>query len=241
MSSTRNGTVAVRLTVTRNSSTTRMTLHPAEMFPFVVSIAVVVQGAVLIGIQSASFGQVTFPDCRTTAQIVWPALWIVPYTMLVFGVETTFRSLQRERFHPRGKWNIPLCIGAIPFLTFLTWTPSNFDKSRGPCLASLIWWTASFAKLGIVIGASLIVTYSLCALIITLQLLRRIKTDRDERIAATRVVYYLIPSVILMVEHPCHKEASQMLTLERRSSCRSTFQLQGIGLPSVRLRLPKLP
>ena len=122
--------------------------------------------------------------------------------MLVFGIETTFRSLQRARFHPRGKWNIPLCVVAVPFLTLLTWTPSNFEKSKGQCLASLIWWTASYAKLGIVIAASLIVTYSVCALVIAIQLLKRIKTDRDERIAATRVVYYLIPSVILLVDFP---------------------------------------
>ena len=204
--------VIVCLTTNRNLNHSRLTLHPAEMFPFVISIAVVIQGAILIGIQSASFEQILSRDCRTTAQLVWPALWIVPYTMLVFGLETTFRSLQRARFHPRGKWNIPLCVAAVPFLTLLTWTPSNFDKSKGPCLASLIWWTVSYSELGIVIGTFLTVTYSLCALVITLQLLRRIKTDRNERIAATRVVYYLVPSIILLVWFPYQIYRVCMLT-----------------------------
>ena len=121
--------------------------------------------------------------------------------MLVFGLETTFRSLQRARFHPRGKWNIPLCVAAVPLLTLLTWTPSNFSPTRGQCLASLIWWTAAYAKLGLVIAISLILTFSLCATVITSQLVRRIKTDRDERIAATRIVSYLVSSVLLLVRY----------------------------------------
>lgn len=136
--------------------------------------------------------------------------------MVVFGLETTFRSLQRARFHPRGKWNIPLCLAAVPILTLLTWTPSNFSPSKGECIASLIWWTAAYAKLGVVIATSLILTYALCALVITLQLLRRIKTDRDERIAATRVVYYLVPSVVLLVRFPTKSYNGYVLMFNRR-------------------------
>ncbi len=161
--------------------------------------------------------------------------------MLVFGLETTFRSVQRARFQPRGKWNTPLCLAAVPFLTLLTWTPSNFAPSKGLCVASLIWWTAAYAKLGVVIATSLILTYSLCALVITLQLLRRIKTDRDERIAATRVVYYLVPSVILMVGYKYAGSSGYMLILARRLSYLTTSQLRLTGQPFVPHRSRRLP
>ncbi len=159
--------------------------------------------------------------------------------MVVFGLETTFRSLQRARFHPRGKWNIPLCLAAVPILTLLTWTPSNFSQSKGPCLASLIWWTATYAELGIVIATSLIFTYSLCALVITLQLLRRLQTDRDERIAAARVVYYLVPSIVLLVWYPTTNIDGYMLKLDRRSSYLTTSQSRPTGQPFVHLRLQR--
>lgn len=44
------------------------------MFPFLLSTAVVVQGATFIGIQSGTLEGVVSLDCRTTAQIVWPGM-----------------------------------------------------------------------------------------------------------------------------------------------------------------------
>lgn len=58
----------------RNPSHSRLTLHPAEMFPFIISIAVVVQEVIFIGIQSSTFEEVTPFDCKATAQVVWPGM-----------------------------------------------------------------------------------------------------------------------------------------------------------------------
>ena len=65
---------SVRLTTIRDPGHSRLTLHPAEIFPFIISVVVVVQGAVFIGIQSAMLEKVTSGDCRTTAQVVWPGI-----------------------------------------------------------------------------------------------------------------------------------------------------------------------
>lgn len=68
------------LTMNRRS---RLTLHPAEMFPFIISTVVVVQGATFIGIQSSTLKEVISIDCRATAQVVWPGIVLLATMPLV--------------------------------------------------------------------------------------------------------------------------------------------------------------
>lgn len=123
--------------------------------------------------------------------------------MLIFGFETTFRSLHKKRFQYQKRWNILLCVISILILTCVTWVPSKAFPRPGACLASLIWWTTPFARIGLVIASGLLLTYIVCAVVITAQLIRTIKMSRDQRIAATRVVYYLIVSAIITVNPGC--------------------------------------
>ncbi|KAL9118096.1 MAG: hypothetical protein Q9187_005361 [Circinaria calcarea] len=126
------------------------------------------------------------------------ALWIVAYTLLVFGLETTIRSFKRIRFRKRGNWDTLICILAVMVLIIATWVPSLLLPAENHCLATLIWWTGHYAEIGLVLGSSLCFIYILSAAIITIQLVRTIDVDRDERIAATRTVYYLIIGVFIL-------------------------------------------
>ena len=119
--------------------------------------------------------------------------------MLVFGIETTFRSLRRNRFPSRNRWHIPTALAVIVALTIFLWAASNIFPTRGACVTGLIWWTARYFKLAIVICSGLVFFYILSATIITVQLIRTIKVDRAERIAATRVVYYLVANAWIIV------------------------------------------
>ena len=121
--------------------------------------------------------------------------------MLVFGLETTFRSLQRTKFYSQGRWSILVCVIAIIILTVLTWILSSTSPTRGQCLASLIWFTAHYAQAGVTLCLALIVGYVTSASVITFQLMRTAKVDRDQRIQASRVVYYLIASTLVLVSH----------------------------------------
>ncbi|KAL8778205.1 MAG: hypothetical protein Q9213_007513 [Squamulea squamosa] len=145
-------------------------IHPAEVLPLVISIAIAAQGTVYIIVQSMGLHTLV-ATCKTVAQVVWPALWIVPYTILAFGVETTVRSLQGKRF--------------------------PCPTSLGVCPTTLVWWTINYTDIGLAAGSGLLFCDVVCAIIITLQLMRTVDIDRNQRIAASRAVYYLIVSASL--------------------------------------------
>ena len=120
-------------------------------------------------------------------------------TMLVFGLETTFRSLRRERFPSRNRWHIPTALAVIVAITLFLWAASNVFPTRGACVTGLIWWTARYFKLAIVLCSGLLFLYITSAIIITNQLVKTVQIDRAERIAATRVVYYLVVNTWIIV------------------------------------------
>lgn len=119
--------------------------------------------------------------------------------MLVFGIETTFRSLRRVRFPSRNKWHLPTAMAIVALMVFFSWAATNVFPTRGKCLTGLIWWTARYAKLAVVLASGLLALYPISAIIITVQLVKTVKVDKAERIAATRVVYYLVVNTWLIV------------------------------------------
>lgn len=160
--------------------------------------------------------------------------------MLVVGLETTFRSLHRKRFQPQTRWNIRLCILAIILMTTMTWIPSYVLPARPRCLASLVWWTKHLAKVGLVLSSGLLLTFLVCAGVITVQLIRTINMSRDQRIAATRTVYYLAISALIMVStiQPCcgallRSAADQSQGLMIPFLARTTIQINAIVASQV--------
>ncbi|KAL8933326.1 MAG: hypothetical protein Q9211_005841 [Gyalolechia sp. 1 TL-2023] len=165
--------------------------------PLVLAVAIVIQAIVFITVQAT--GQELAEECNTTAQLIWPVIWIVPYTILVFGLETTFRSLHKDRFQHQKIWSILLCLIAVLTMTLVMWVPSRVSQRWRPCFASLVWWPRHYAKIGLIIASGLLLTFLVCASLIMTQLMRTIKTDRDQRTAATRVAYYLVISALVMM------------------------------------------
>ena len=81
----------------------------------------------------------------------------------------------------------------------LLWVSAFLLPANDQCGASLIRWTGDYAKLGVILSASIIFTHFVSAWIIITQLLRTVKMDRNERIAATRVVYALGLNTVILV------------------------------------------
>lgn len=123
----------------------------------------------------------------------------MPFTILVFGLETTFRALHYKHYTVQKWWNIVFCVIVVLIMTLVIWIPSNVSPARHGCLTSLVWWTKHLAKVGLVIASGLISTYVVCAVVVTAQLLRALKISREQRIAATRIIYYLISSTMITV------------------------------------------
>jgi hypothetical protein len=189
--------------------------NPAETFPLVISTAIAVQAAIFLGIQSTGLDSPLSDQCRVISQIAWPGLfemafrghlltltafWIVAYTLLVFGVEVAFRGFQKKRFHSRGKFTVPICWSIVLTMLIATWVPSHvYNNPKNDCDASLISWVMPWADIALFLNSIIVFLYLLTGFMIAYQLSRTAKIDRNERIAASRIVYYLAIEVVLMV------------------------------------------
>ena len=47
-------------------------LNPAEMLPFILSIAVVIQATIFVGVQGGTLDEYRVSGCAKTSQLVWP-------------------------------------------------------------------------------------------------------------------------------------------------------------------------
>ncbi|KAF2462373.1 hypothetical protein BDY21DRAFT_277458 [Lineolata rhizophorae] len=173
-------------------------VHPAETFPLVLAVSVVIQQLILVPIQASSLDSIIVDGCTETVQIVMPAIFLVGYTVLVFGVETAVRSFGKVKFAPRGKWNTPVCIIVLAILLLLTWIPTVVKKSRRFCFGSISWWPFQYAFLVLVILSILEFLFIILGTVIGLQLLRSVNVDPNERIAASRMFYYLLLAILLI-------------------------------------------
>lgn len=132
------------------------------------------------------------------------AFWLVAYSLLVFGTEVAFRGFQRKRFHPRSRFTVPICWSIVLAMLLATWIPSQTSKNpRNECSASLLSWVMPWADIALFLNSILLFLYLLTGFLIHYQLSRTAKIDRNERIAASRTVYYLAIGVVLMVCDSC--------------------------------------
>ncbi len=145
------------------------------------------------------------------------ALWLAFITMLVFGLETAFRSLRRVRFSSRNRWYISTVIAVIITVIFAIWAATNVILLEGGCLTNQIWWIERYAKLTVVLAPILLALYPASAMIISVQLVKTVKVDRADRVAATRLVYYLVFNTWLIVCTSRRQSQNSYLCNRRRS------------------------
>lgn len=121
---------------------------------------------------------------------------MVAYIQLVFGLETTFRGLRTRPFAPRGKWAVPVCLGAVGLLLLATFLVAFFIKTPDFCFASLFWFVARYS-IGC-FGAFLGITVFLAkyAILIYIRLRRSTRIEASERVAASRLIYYMAFGVL---------------------------------------------
>jgi hypothetical protein len=103
-----------------------------------------------------------------------------------------WRSVKRDRFAPRGKWNTTICIAIVSFLVVLTWVPTIAWPMYNRCFGSLIWFSNRYDLLTLIILCVLVFFCIALAGIISVQLMRHSNVDPSERIAASRMTYYLL-------------------------------------------------
>lgn len=127
------------------------------------------------------------------------AVWLFSFTVLAFGIETAVRSIRRNGLCARGTWETWLTMGFISLLTLMMWLSSFLLPASDNCIGSLVWWTENYALIAIVLIPVIILINSITSTIIVARLLRTGKVDRKERIMASRVVYTIVLSILLLV------------------------------------------
>ncbi|KAI1761312.1 hypothetical protein GGR53DRAFT_36581 [Hypoxylon sp. FL1150] len=171
-------------------------VHGPETYPFVLSLGITVQGIIFAVSQSFGLDGLFIPGCTLISQFMWPAIFIVPYIQLVFGLETTLRALRNRPFPARGKWNTVICLVVVKVLLVATGLVGLFIRPPSFCFASLFWFVAKWAEGGFVLLLAVAVILALCSFIIFLRLTRYSTIETSERVSASRTVYYLALAVV---------------------------------------------
>ncbi|KAI5865439.1 hypothetical protein GGS23DRAFT_426865 [Durotheca rogersii] len=165
-------------------------------YPFILSLGITVQGIVFAVSQARGLDGLFAAECSRTSQIMWPAIFIVPYIQLVLGLEVTIRAIKRSPFPPRGQWNIAICLGIFAILLIGTSSVGFIIRPPNFCFASLFWFVAKWAKGGFVVLVIITVILAVCGGIVFRKLSRYSMIEESERANASRMVYYMVLAVI---------------------------------------------
>jgi len=88
---------------------------------------------------------------------------------------------------------------AVVMLIILTWIPSRAYPAGDSCIASLTFYIRNKGKAGVVTISCITIVIVASLVTIIVQLSRDDKIPNGERIAASRMVYYLVVTTIIMV------------------------------------------
>ena len=127
------------------------------------------------------------------------AIFIVPYLQTVFGIECALRSLRRLPFQARGKYDVTICSVVVILLLIGTWLISHITPEPNSCFASLIWYVSAFGFEGMVILSVCGGLMLISAMTIFIRLSSVNMIDQHQRIAASRMVYYLVLGLVSLV------------------------------------------
>ncbi|KAI1415163.1 hypothetical protein F5Y13DRAFT_178218 [Hypoxylon sp. FL1857] len=167
-----------------------------ETYPFVLSLGITIQGIVFAVSQAQGLDGVFIPGCSLISQFMWPAIFIVPYIQLVFGLEVTFRACKSRPFPPRSKWSVAICLAIVKILLLGTGLVGIFIRPPNFCFASLFWFVAKWAEGGFVLLLMIAVILAICSIFIFFKLSRYSLIEDSERVSASRMVYYLALAVV---------------------------------------------
>ncbi|KAK5627086.1 hypothetical protein RRF57_002801 [Xylaria bambusicola] len=174
----------------------------SDVYPFILSVAIVVQGIIFAVSQAQGLDSLFQSGCALISQFMWPGIFIVPYTQLVFSVETALRALKSDPFAPRGKWTVPICLTIVKIALLATGLVTFFIRAPNICFASLFWFVAKWAEGGFAILISIAFIMVACAITIYLKLTKHSMIEDDERVSASRMIYYItlaiIPNVLMI-------------------------------------------
>ncbi|KAI0166695.1 hypothetical protein GGR52DRAFT_70816 [Hypoxylon sp. FL1284] len=167
-----------------------------ETYPFILSLGITIQGITFAVLQSYGLEHMFLLRCSLISQLMWAAIFIVPYTQLVFVLEVTFRSLRSTPFPSRGKWTVVICLVIVKILLVGTGLVGFFIPPHNFCFASLFWYAIKWSEGGFILLLTIAIVLAICGVIIFIRLSRHSTIETSERISASRTVFYIVLAVI---------------------------------------------
>ncbi|KAK1243605.1 hypothetical protein MKX08_001743 [Trichoderma sp. CBMAI-0020] len=169
----------------------------SEIFPFALSIGIAVQGIIYIACQTKGLEGLLILGCTSISQAMLPALFLVPYIELFFGLETVVQALRRRPFPRTSKWAIFACLFLVLIGTLAMFVLTRIIEAPDFCYASLFWFVQTWR-----LEAAILLTTIACILIIgAITIFARLhqgaSVGQVERAAASKMVYYMILGAIL--------------------------------------------
>ncbi|KAM0518590.1 hypothetical protein ACHAPE_004354 [Trichoderma viride] len=169
----------------------------SEIFPFVLSIGIAVQGIIYIACQTEGLEGLLILGCTSISQAMLPALFLVPYIQLFFGLETVVQALRPRPFQRTPKWAIFACLFLVLIGTLVMYVLTRVIKAPDFCYASLFWFVQTWR-----LEAAILLTTTACiliigAIVIFARLHQGASVGHVERATASRMVYYMILGAIL--------------------------------------------
>ena len=127
------------------------------------------------------------------------AILLVPLIQVVFGLECALRSLRKVPFQARGKYDVTICLIVVSAMLIGSWIPTFISKQPAKCFASLLWFVSSFGTIVFLILAIAAGLMVISAVTIFVRLSTVSMVDQHQRIAASRMVYYLVIGIVSLV------------------------------------------
>ncbi|KAK9439428.1 hypothetical protein VB005_07583 [Metarhizium brunneum] len=174
-------------------------LGPAEVFPFVLSLGIVVQGIIFASIQSFGLRGLFIRGCEPLSQVMLPAFFIVPYIQFTFGLEAIVQALRPyQPFSPRSKWSVPTCLAVIVFGLILTFVLTRLELPPDICFPSVVFFLRRWAIgcFGLLIGIA--ATLLIGCVVTFIRLYRVVGIGEQQRITATWMAWFMALGVLTL-------------------------------------------
>lgn len=94
-------------------------------------------------------------------------------------------------FSRRGKWNVTICLAIVGMLLLVTYIVTHFIRPPNFCFASLFWFLQRYKRGCFVLLTLIAAVLLVSVVIIFIKLHRNTSIDPIERVAASRMVFYL--------------------------------------------------
>ncbi|EFX05401.1 hypothetical protein CMQ_3470 [Grosmannia clavigera kw1407] len=184
----------------RNANTRRSTrpclLQAADTYPLILSLGITIQAIAFAVAQAQGLTGILKLGCAIISQFVFPALFLVPYIQLVFSLEISIRGLRKKPFPSRGKFTVTICLVIVCMLVLMNFLVADLDRAPDFCFASLFWFIAVYSKGIFAALLAIDVILVICLIILSVRLTQSAEIETSERVAASRMVYYLALAIL---------------------------------------------